>query len=56
MKVYYRMTLTLANNQKFHCRLKLRFERRQKTTTNVLGLSVTRIRFKLTTFQIEVTD
>jgi hypothetical protein len=56
MKIYYRMTLSLANNQNCHWRLKLRFERRQRKTTNILGPSVTRTRFELTTFQIQVTD
>ena len=56
MKVYYRMNLSVANNQNYHCRLKLRFERRQRKTTNILGPSVTRTRFEQSTFQIQVTD
>jgi hypothetical protein len=54
MKVYYRMTISLARNQNCHCRLKLRFERRQSETTNILGPSVSRTRFELTTFPIQV--
>jgi hypothetical protein len=57
MKVYYsRMALSWANKQNCHCRLKLRFERRQRKTTTILGPSVTRTRFELTTFQIQVSD
>ena len=54
VKVYYRITLSLANNQNCHRRLKLRFERRQRKKTNILGTSLTRARFELTVFQIQV--